>query len=51
MPAVCCTEASITSNDSNNFFASNGGIFEAVTVPPDELRAFKDEKTIWLTVK
>ncbi|EIE83169.1 hypothetical protein RO3G_07874 [Rhizopus delemar RA 99-880] len=40
-----------TSNDVNNFSAFNGSISEGVTVLPDELRVFKDEKIIWLTVK
>ncbi|KAG1606725.1 hypothetical protein G6F46_012811 [Rhizopus delemar] len=44
VPVVCYTQSSITSNDANNFSAFNGGISEGVTVLPDELRAFKDEK-------
>ena len=51
MPAVGCTQASNTANDVNNFSAFNGGILKGVTVLPDELRSFKDEKIIWLTVK
>ncbi|EIE92090.1 hypothetical protein RO3G_16801 [Rhizopus delemar RA 99-880] len=43
--------ASNTANDVNNFSAFNGDILEGVTVLPDELRSFKDEKIIWLTVK
>ncbi|EIE89997.1 hypothetical protein RO3G_14708 [Rhizopus delemar RA 99-880] len=42
--------SSVTSYDANNFSAFNGGIFEGVTVLPDELQAFKDEKITWLTV-
>ncbi|EIE85838.1 hypothetical protein RO3G_10548 [Rhizopus delemar RA 99-880] len=43
-------KSSVISNDANNFSAFNGGIFEGVTVLPDELQAFKDEKITWLTV-